>query len=110
MSRSTSPSANKPYGLARVCRVWRIPRATACRHQSAITAPADARAKRGRHAVFADSAYSDRARRHALRERGVIDAIATSATAARRSSSNGRSGGTRSWQGAEPESSIRSRC
>ena len=29
-----------------------------------------------RHAVFADSAYSDRARRQALRQRGVIDAIA----------------------------------
>jgi IS5 family transposase len=32
--------------------------------------------RRERHAVFADSAYSDRARRLALRQRGVIDAIA----------------------------------
>ena len=59
MSRSTSPSANKPYGLARVCRVWRIPRATACRHQSAITAPADARAKRGPKSVLSDQQILD---------------------------------------------------
>ena len=54
MSRSTSPSANKPYGLARVCRVWRIPRATACRHRSAIDAPPPSNAKRGPKSVLSD--------------------------------------------------------
>lgn len=54
MSRSTSPSANKPYGLARVCRVWKIPRATACRHRSAIDAPPPSNAKRGPKGVLSD--------------------------------------------------------
>ena len=33
MSRATSPSAGKPYGLARVCRIWRTARATVYRHR-----------------------------------------------------------------------------
>jgi len=28
MSRIISPSSGKPYGLALVCRVWRVARAT----------------------------------------------------------------------------------
>ena len=28
MSRTASPSGAKPYGLARVCRVWQVARAT----------------------------------------------------------------------------------
>ena len=33
MSRAVSPSSGRPYGLARVCRVWRVPRATVYRHR-----------------------------------------------------------------------------
>ena len=33
MSRATSPSAGRPYGLARVCRIWRTARATVYRHR-----------------------------------------------------------------------------
>ncbi len=33
MSRSLSPSSGKPYGLARVCRVWRTARATLYRRR-----------------------------------------------------------------------------
>jgi putative transposase len=33
MSRTASPSSAKPYGLARVCRVWRTARATVYRHR-----------------------------------------------------------------------------
>jgi transposase InsO family protein len=33
MSRSTSPSTGKPYGLAQVCRVWGAARATVYRHR-----------------------------------------------------------------------------
>ena len=54
MSRSTSPSANKPYGLARVCRVWKIPRATACRHRNASDAPPPSNAKCGPRNALSD--------------------------------------------------------
>jgi putative transposase len=33
MSRTTSPSSRKPYGVALVCRVWRAPRATIYRRR-----------------------------------------------------------------------------
>ena len=33
MSRTASPSGGEPYGLARVCRVWRVSRATLDRHR-----------------------------------------------------------------------------
>ena len=34
MSRTVSPSSGRPYGLARVCRVWRAARASVYRHLS----------------------------------------------------------------------------
>ena len=34
MSQIVSPASGKPYGLARVCRVWRASRATIYRHRS----------------------------------------------------------------------------
>ena len=34
MSRAASPSGAKPYGLARVCRVWRTARSTVYRHRA----------------------------------------------------------------------------
>lgn len=32
MSLAVSPGSGRPYGLARVCRVWRAARATIYRH------------------------------------------------------------------------------
>ncbi len=34
MSQAVSPSDGRPYGLARVCRVWRAARATVYRHRA----------------------------------------------------------------------------
>ena len=34
MSRTASPSTGRPYGLARVCRVWPVARATVYRHRA----------------------------------------------------------------------------
>jgi len=34
MSRSVSPVSGKPYGLAAVCRVWRLARSGVYRHLS----------------------------------------------------------------------------
>jgi len=48
VSRTSSPSANRPYGLARVCRVWRMARSSvyAALGRAAVGAAAPAR-KRG---------------------------------------------------------------
>ena len=34
MSQTISPSSKHPYGLARVCRTWRVSRATVYRHRA----------------------------------------------------------------------------
>ena len=34
MSRAVSPVSDKPYGLAAVCRVWRLARSGVYRHQA----------------------------------------------------------------------------
>jgi putative transposase len=39
MSRTVSPSSGRPYGLARVCRVWRASRASVYRHLSSRPEP-----------------------------------------------------------------------
>ncbi len=37
MSRALSPSSGQPYGLARVCRIWRVARASVYRHRKPQT-------------------------------------------------------------------------
>ena len=34
MSQALSPSSGQPYGLARVCRIWRVARASVYRHRN----------------------------------------------------------------------------
>src|SRR3954452_11878847 len=54
MSRTASPGSGTPYGLARVCRVWRTSRATVSRHRS--PAPADPVRRRGPSGPMPDAA------------------------------------------------------
>jgi hypothetical protein len=60
MSQATSPSTDKPYGLARVCRVWGIARSTIYgqRHERAMPA-----ARRGPLGPCADDALVAHIRR-----------------------------------------------
>jgi len=39
MSRATSTSAGKPYGLRRVCRLWRVARSTVYYQRRCALAP-----------------------------------------------------------------------
>ena len=39
MSQACSVSTRKPYGLQRVCRLWRVPRSTLYHHQKAAEQP-----------------------------------------------------------------------
>lgn len=53
MSQATSPSANRPYGIQRVCRAWRMARATVQRHKSLASSEP---AKRGPKGFMSDDA------------------------------------------------------
>ena len=54
MSRTASPSGAKPYGLARVCRVWRVARATVYRHR--LPPPTEPPRRPGPVGAMADAA------------------------------------------------------
>ena len=54
MSRTISPVTGKPYGLALVCRVWRLARSGVYRHQSVPPA----RQRRGPIGAMSDDALT----------------------------------------------------
>src|SRR3954454_15665087 len=54
MSRTASSGSDTPYGLARVCRVWRTSRATLYRHR--CPAPVDPARRRGPSGPMPDAA------------------------------------------------------
>jgi putative transposase len=60
MSQATSPSTDKPYGLARVCCVWGLARSTVYWQRHASSAP---RARRGPVGPCTDDALVDHIRR-----------------------------------------------
>jgi putative transposase len=53
MISATAPSRQRPYGTARVCRIWGVSRATLDRHRTADGAANDARPPRRRGPVGA---------------------------------------------------------
>jgi putative transposase len=56
MSQVVSPASGRPYGLARVARVWRLSRATLYRHRATAVAAAPSRpARRGPVGVCPDA-------------------------------------------------------
>src|SRR4051812_18914433 len=65
MSRVISPVTGKPYGLAVVCRVWRLPRSGVYRHLSA--SPPMAAQRRGPLGAMSDEALT-------IAIRGVLSA------------------------------------
>ena len=54
MSRRTSPSTHRPYGIARVVRGWEIPRSTFYAQRTRQARPATGR--RGRTSTLDDAA------------------------------------------------------
>jgi transposase InsO family protein len=60
MSRTNSPLSRKPYGLALVCRTWRVPRATVYRHR--VPQQASALLRSGPVGPMADAALLEHIR------------------------------------------------
>jgi hypothetical protein len=56
VSQATSPSAKKTYGIQRVCRTWKLSRATVQRRKAAEGAPARVPGKRGPRTTLDDQA------------------------------------------------------
>ena len=62
MSQTCSISAKCRYGLTRVCRLWRVSRATLHRHLSAANRPDAPRRRRGPQGAMSDAALVGRIR------------------------------------------------
>lgn len=62
MSQTGSPSTQRRYGLARVCRVWEIARSTVYLHQARAASPARAAGKRGPKPTWTDAALLEQIR------------------------------------------------
>ena len=60
MSRTASTTSGKPYGVARVCRIWRTARATLYRHRRPKSAEPPRR--RGPAGPMPDAALIERIR------------------------------------------------
>lgn len=54
MSRTVSPSSDRRYGLARVCRVWKVSRATIYRHRGVNPSSSEPSKRRGPKTPWSD--------------------------------------------------------
>ena len=61
MSRATSPSTHRPFGVARVTRVWQVPRSTVYAQRDRRDAPTPS-GKRGLKTAWTDEALTDQIR------------------------------------------------
>src|SRR5215208_8307925 len=86
MSRVTSPVTGKPYGMAAVCRVWRLARSGVYRHLS--TAPPPMSQRRGPLGAMSDEALT-------MAIRGVLAASPFHGEGHRKLWARLRHGGTR---------------
>jgi putative transposase len=62
MSQTCSPSTQRRYGLARVCRMWELARSTVYLTQARSTAPAEPRQKRGPKTTWSDEVLVEKIR------------------------------------------------
>ena len=65
MSKVTSPVTGKPYGLAAVCRAWRIARSGVYRHRTPPSSPPQRRGPKG---AMSDPALTAAIQRRARRQ------------------------------------------
>ena len=63
MSQTVSPSVGRPYGLARVCHVWQVPRSSVYAAKQRRNRPLPLQAKRGPKTAFSDAELTDHIRR-----------------------------------------------
>lgn len=62
MSQTVSPSVHRPYGLARVCRVWEVPRSTVYATQARQATPPRPPQRRGPKPQWSDETLLDEIR------------------------------------------------
>ena len=60
MSQAVSPSSGKAYGLARVCRVWRVPRSSVYFKRTRENSKPVAARKRGPRSIIGDEELSEK--------------------------------------------------
>ena len=62
MSRASSPSSGRRYGMARVCQLWEVPRSTVYARRARASRPAQPAAKRGPNGAATDAALTEQIR------------------------------------------------
>lgn len=62
MSRALSPSVDRPFGVARVCEEWRVPRSSFYLHRRRSSIPPSPPRKRGPKTEHSDARLTERIR------------------------------------------------